>query len=243
MPRPYWKKLVKSVSKQFCSGCNESDSEYSESRASSLLSLQLQSSRGRTLTLLLRGSHIPCTWECSWIWEGGGGWKVQTKHLNVIPLMVQLWEGNYLRLFSYEAARLYWPLLNMHQKQHRNSVSAASFCWSHLPSHSGPLLYIHIQHQLMLHFLPFLCPHLHPASLPSTAHIQQVFPKQCMKTQVWAQSATGENCTIAPRWVSGHYPFPVPSMPVHSFTFCTMGAPLNPSLHRLQGVPEESCPS
>lgn len=127
----------------------------------------------------------------------------------------------------------------MHQKQHRNHVSAASLCWSHLPSHSGPPFYIHTQQQLMLHFLPFLCPHLHPASLLSTAHVQQVFPKRCMK-----------KCELYLPWEKTvQYPSNVCQgiilsqflhMPVHSFMFCMMGAPLNPSLHRLQGVSEES---
>lgn len=135
-------------------------------KASYLLSLQWQSSRDRTLTLLLHGLYIPRAWE--WVLrdlgrEGEGG-RVQTKHLNVIPLMVQLWEGNYLRLFCYdlsEAARFYCPLLNMLQKQHRNCVSAASLSSSLLSClQSGPLFYVHTPHQPMPHFPPPLWPHL-----------------------------------------------------------------------------------
>lgn len=170
------------MSKQFCSDCKESDLEYSESFLPSFFAIA-KLTRQDAYTLAVWFIYSVCAGVSAQGFgkEGEEGGRVQTKHLNVIPLMVQLWEGNYLRLFCYDisgAAGFYCPLVNMLQKQRRNHVSTASLSPSH-PSclQSGPLFYVHPRHQPRLHFPPSLWPHLFPTFSPRLC-IQEVFPKQ-----------------------------------------------------------------
>lgn len=111
--------------------------------------------------------------ECSGIWEGRGkGERVQTKHLNLIPLMVQLWEGNwddfavFQKLHSFPV--LYW-FKSMFPWPGSSQVSLSCL-------HSRPWFWIPTQQQLMLHFPPSYDPISH--LLSQTWHTEP-FPNQC----------------------------------------------------------------